>query len=193
MRTVLLTQAGVEPVSLDELKAHVQVEHDLDDALLTACQLAARVWVETHLRCALISQTFEGYLDCFPCGPIVLRHGALQSVDSVMYYDADGVEQTLDPSVYHVDTVRRPGRLYLRHGESWPATEFGRPNAVRVQFVAGFGDSPEDVPAPIKAAIKLLAGHMYAFREPEITGTVIARSGFAHEALLAPYRVMGVV
>lgn len=189
MRFDLLTPPAAEPVSLAELKAHCSVEHDLDDSLLTACQLAARVWVEHHCRRALVTQTFEGYRDTFPAGAeMMLGWGTLQAVDEVTYYDADGAEQTLDPAVYHVDTTRRPGRVWLRNGQTWPATEAGRPSAVRVQFAAGYGD-PADVPGTIKAAIKLLAAHLYANREPEITGTIVSRFTFAVEQLLAQHRL----
>jgi uncharacterized phiE125 gp8 family phage protein len=189
MRFVLLTPPAAEPLTLDELKAHCVVEHALDDALLTACGVAAREWCEDHCRRAFCTQTFDGYLDTFPCDrEMRLGKGTLQTVDQVTYYDVDGAEQTLGPAVYHVDTVRKPGRLWLRSGQTWPATESGRPNAVKVQFAAGFGDPP-DVPESIKSAIKLLVAHLYAQREPEITGTIISKVGFAVEALLAKHRL----
>ena len=192
MRFVLLTQPAAEPVSLTELRAHVQVEHSLDDALLTACGVAARVWAENHCRRVFVTQTFEGYCDEFPCSrELMLGHGTLQGVDSVTYFDADGAEQTLDPATYFVDTVRVPGRVWLKNGATWPATESGRPNAVKVQFVAGFGD-PADVPEPIKSAIKLLAASAYANREPEITGTIVSKIGLPVEALLGHYRILRV-
>jgi uncharacterized phiE125 gp8 family phage protein len=46
-----------------------------------------------------------------------------------------------------------------------------------------------EVPEDIKAAIKLLVGQMYAHREPEVTGTVVGKIGFAVDALLAPHRL----
>lgn len=188
MRFLLLTAPAAEPVSLAELKAHCGVEHSLDDTLLAACQLAARHWVESALRRVLVTQTFEGYLDHFPCGPVLqLGQGSLQTVDSVTYFDADGAEQTLSSAVYHVDTVRKPGRVVLAEGQSWPSTD-ARPNAVKVTFAAGFGDAA-DVPEPVKAAIKMLAAHLYTHREPEITGTIVSPIKFAVDALLAPYRL----
>lgn len=188
MRFELLTAPSAEPVSLAELKAHLTVEHDLDDGLIAACQLAARQWCENATRRAFVTQTFEGYVDAFPCArELLLGQGTLQTVDSVHYFDDSGDDVLLDPSTYHVDSVRKPGRLALAAGKSWPATDC-RPNAVRVTFAAGYGD-PEDVPETIKAAIKLLAAHLYAHREPEITGTIVSKIGFAVDALLAPHRL----
>lgn len=188
MRFVPTVAPAAEPVSLAEMKGHLIVEHDLDDGLISACQLAARQWIENATRRALVTQTFAGYDDCFPAGAALqLGRGTLQSVSEVRYFDASGVDAVLDPSTYHVDAVRIPGRLALVQGKTWPTTD-GRPNAVKVTFIAGFGDAA-DVPEPLKAAIKLLAAHLYAHREPEITGTIVSPLKFAVDALIAPYRI----
>lgn len=68
-------------------------------------------------------------------------------------------------------------------------------NELRVRYVAGYGDDPNEVPAAIRQAIMMLVGHMYENREgqptevkyqAQITG---ALPTFVHK-LAHPYRVM---
>jgi uncharacterized phiE125 gp8 family phage protein len=49
--------------------------------------------------------------------------------------------------------------------KQWPATAVGTINVAAVQFVAGYGAADTAVPDDIKAAIKLMLGHLYTNRE----------------------------
>ena len=117
----------------------------------------------------------------------------VQSVVSVDYLDPTGAPQTLDPSLYLLaDRMLAPVS-----GQTWPATLL-QPNAVRIQYIAGYTtpalpatDSVAavpagQVPAPIRAAIKLMLGTLYEGRECS------AAAGFAGAIgnLLATYRVI---
>src|SRR3974377_971688 len=66
MRLDLITPPAVEPVTLAEAKQHARVEYPDDDALITGMIVAARRMAETRLRSALITQTWNLYLDSFP-------------------------------------------------------------------------------------------------------------------------------
>lgn len=48
---------------------------------------------------------------------------------------------------------------------NWPIIRTWRPIPVEIDYVAGFGFHPDDVPRPLKQAILLLVGHWYANRE----------------------------
>ena len=61
-----LTEPAVEPVTLAEAKKHLRVEHDADDALITASIVAAREWCETYLDATLIHTQWQMTLDFFP-------------------------------------------------------------------------------------------------------------------------------
>jgi hypothetical protein len=106
--------------------------------------------------------------------------------NAVKYIDANGVQQTLDPSVYVVDNVREPARLQLAYGQSWPLTR-DQWDAVRVQYQVGWVDAPS-VPGPLKQAMLLLISQLYEHRTPEVAG-VITPVQFAFDALIAPYRL----
>lgn len=187
MELVLVTDAATEPVTTAEAKTHLRVDSSDDDTYIDTLVKSARLWVERTRGMGLITQTWDGSLDAFPRGAIVIPKYPLVSVTSVTYYDDDLVTSTVFSSAkYQVDTAKRPPRIVLKSGESWPGDALRLSSGVVVRFVAGYG-AASAVPADIKHAIKLLVGQMYTQREIEVTGTIVARFGFALDALLAPY------
>lgn len=106
---------------------------------------------EHKTRRAFITQTWAVTLDEFPPA-IKLPRSPVISVLSVKFYDANGVQQTLDPQDYQVDDKSEPGFVLPAPGRAWPETA-DRINAVEVQFTCGYGPSPTDVPAAIRQYI----------------------------------------
>lgn len=178
------------PVSLDEAKAHLRVEHDADDTLLAAGIAAAVAHLDGHAgilgRC-LVAQDWSLAIAGFGCGVIALPFPDAADV-AVSYYPADGSAETALPTtVYHLVDYAGGPALVLASGQSWPATSI-RPDAVTVTATYGYGTAA-DVPAAIKAAILLMVGDLYKVRETAAAGTVTAiPSSTTVEALLAPYR-----
>lgn len=164
--------------------------HNDEDALLSALITAARVTVETVTRRSFITQTWRLYLDRFPSERgIRLPHTPTQSVTHIKYYDTDGVQQTFNAARYWTDVVSAPARLSLKEGEDWEDTEPDRLNAVEITYLAGYGSAAEDVPAPIKHAIKLLVAHL--FENPDIVNAgQLSAIPMSIDYLLAPYRVI---
>jgi hypothetical protein len=188
-RTELVTPPAAEPISLDEAKLHLRGPSDLDDDLVSALIGTARQMIETRLRRAIITQTWDLYVDAWPYGggyynraireqgpgtpgwlptsggvPILLPRPRLQSVTSIEYVDPGGNSQTLDPSEYDV-SLGTPGRITPAYGRTWPSTR-NQVDAVKVRFVAGYGDATA-VPNCIKVGMKLLIGHLYENRGEE--------------------------
>lgn len=190
MGRVLVTPPATEPVTIAEAKAHVRVTSTDEDGLITALVLAAREQAEMFTRRALMLQTWRLTLDAFPLGdaPVWIPLPPLQSVVSVLYFDEGGVQQTLPPARYQVDTSTEPGRIAPAVDDAWPGTE-ERLNAVTIEFTAGFGTAQE-VPQSIKQAMLLLIGHWYEHRETVITGTIATSLPMAAEALLWSQRVL---
>ncbi len=186
--TRLITAPTAEPVSLTEAKAHLRVEHDLDNAFINSMILAARQYAEKICWGGFVTQTWELVRDSFPDHDyICLPKGTLASVTSVKYLESvAGVETTLSSAAYLVDTVSAPPRIRLAFDSTgWPTTRV-QYNAVVVRYVVGVAAG--EVPAPVKAAILLLMSNMYEFRTAEVLGTIIAKVGFTFDSLLAPYR-----
>ncbi|MCD1620958.1 head-tail connector protein [Salipiger manganoxidans] len=171
------------PVSLAEAKAHLRVDHDDQDDLITAQIKAATAYLDGYagiLGRALVTQTwrhdFAGFADrlALPVSPVT-------AIVSVSYFDVGNVVQTLDPSVCDLFTDARGAYVSLRPGQSWPAT-FYRPDAVSVTFTAGFGAA--DVPEPIRQAILLIVQRLFDGTDTSID---VAIDRTVH-ALIAPYR-----
>lgn len=162
----LVTAPTIEPITVDEAKDWARITDDTEDAVVERLITAARGFVEEITGRALITQTWDYYLDAFPCGlgTIDVPRPRLQSVTFVKYTDEDGVVQTLDAAEYTVDTKREPARIVPAYGESWPSIR-DVPNAVQVRFVAGYGAAAVSVPEQLRHAIGVLVATMYEQRE----------------------------
>lgn len=110
----------------------------------------------------------------FRAGAIIVPRPPLQSVDFIKYLDQNNVVQTLDPSLYVVDTANEPGRIVPAPNSNWPLTMISTRapviNAVQVQFKAGYGSAANSVPKVAKQALKLLVAHWYDNRSAAIAG-----------------------
>ncbi len=194
MKTVVvITPPVASAVSYETAKAHLRVDHDDDKAMIEGLIASAIQHIDGPagwLGRALVQQTLELRLDCFPWGEVQLPCPPYLSGLSVKYDDADGVEQTVDPAVYRVvGGGVGLSRLQLAYGQTWPAART-QSEAVRVRYDAGYGTAGEDVPAPITRAILLHIGALYDNREAltKSDGPVVPLP-MAYEALLAPYRI----
>jgi uncharacterized phiE125 gp8 family phage protein len=116
MALKLITAPAAEPVSTSEAKSHLRVDTTADDTYIGTLITVARQNVESHLRRALISQTWEVVLDAFPAGVIRLPKPPLASVTSIKYTDDEGNESTYSSANYVVDSDTEPGRVVLKSG-----------------------------------------------------------------------------
>jgi uncharacterized phiE125 gp8 family phage protein len=195
-----------EPVTLAEAKAWLRVDGSEENTLITGLIEAARHYVETFTHRALITQQFSLKLDGFPGGGrvhcwrivksrgdiiadrvIVLPRPPLASVQSITYIDEDGDEQTFSASAYHVDTASQPGRVVLDSDYDWPDID-DRPNAVSVNYTAGYGTS-SSVPQGLRTAIRFMVTHWFTNRTPVNIGNIVNTIPESAEALLWQYRI----
>lgn len=152
---ILVTPPAVLPVTLAEVKGDMNILHDDDDARLQDFIEAAVSdldgWRGSLGRC-LINQTWAQRFDGFPAGDVIRLPMPDVSQATVTYFDAANTQQTLAGSSYSVVADDYGPFLQLADGLSWPDT-FVRPDAVRVQFVAGYGAAAADVPAILRTAM----------------------------------------
>jgi uncharacterized phiE125 gp8 family phage protein len=193
MTLKLITAPAAEPVTLEQAKLHLRVDHSSDDTLITALITAAREGAEHITGRSLITQTWERVLDAFPAVEIELGRPPVASIVSVTYIDGAGTEQTLDAADYTLDSTTPPGWLLPSATlDVWPITD-DVANAVRVRFTAGYGADGTAVPSGITAWMLLRIGTLYKMREEIVAGVSVADlpGGYA-ERLLDPYRIWGV-
>lgn len=182
VRTVAPTAA---PVTLAEAKAHLRVtdsnEDDLIAALIDAAVSQLDGWNGILGRC-IVSQTWRQDMADFP-ETFRLPFPDVQSV-VIAYSDTANAAQTYSSANYHLVNAPGAGHILLDATASWPSV-YDKPNAVRVTMVCGFAT----VPPALKHAILLHVGAMYENRASQ---SATALMPFAYDALIGPFRVVGV-
>lgn len=164
----LKTAPAAEPITLADAKEHLRISNTAQDDYINALIDAAIDRVDgPHglIRRALITQSWYLKFCDWPLNDkIHIPLPPLQSITAITYYDTDNVQQTLATSVYDVITpTNGQGVVSLAEGQSWPSL-YDRPDAVSIDFIAGYGDAGSDLPSSVIHAIKLLIGDLYADR-----------------------------
>lgn len=194
-RPVSLVDDRVLPITLDDLKDQLRIEHDDFNRLLKRKIEAATNEAEQYLGSAIIHRSFTLTLDGFPSDSdgIELSNPPVVSITSAQYYDSDGVQQTLSSALYALHLQKPYPCIELVPDASWPDTQ-SRDDAVTVTYVAGYAAAADNVPPAISEAIVLRAATRTEMSEEEGTGTVLWRmsDGLAFESLLRPYRLFQV-
>lgn len=177
-------------VTLDEAKAHLRVDFDDDDDLITGLVAAATDVLDgpdRRLRRCIGVQVLQATLPGFPWAhSLRLPYGPVSAVNDITYIDVCGSEQHLDPDAYR---LLAGDRLQLKPYECWPRTRFCR-DPVQITYTAGYSDTP---PA-LKSAILLTVGDLYENREAQFV--LASKSGVVPnptvERLIAPFRLLRV-
>lgn len=186
MTPILLTGPAVEPLSLDETKTFLRIEHNDDDPLIAALIAGARIHIEAQSQAALITQDWRMVLDCWPRGGrITVRPGPLKSLNAARVRDFNGNPHAIDGQAFVPD----PGASTLAF-VPWAVPVPGRIAAgIELDVTVGFGDAASDVPQPLRQAVRLLVSHWYENRGLVSAGqTAVLPSTVV--ALIAPYRML---
>lgn len=169
MPVLVVNPPADTPVTLSEAKAHLRVDSNEENDLVSRLIGAATRYVEELAEVVLCDQQLRLYLDAFPAtGVILIPKGPVTTVASVKHVDANGQLQTISPSIYKADLVSDPARLVPAYGQTWPATR-SEVNAVQVDYLAGVEGIVVDPRA--KQAVLLLVGHWYEHREAVLVGS----------------------
>lgn len=143
MTSTLITPPALA-VDLAAAKEALRVDGDEQDALVEAWLRGIIDHAEHATQRSFIAQTWRTVLPGFPAA-LRLPSSPVISITSVKYIDTAGIEQTLPESAYYVaDDCLLPA-----YGTTWPATR-DQANAVTVEAVYGYGESPDDVPHGIR-------------------------------------------
>lgn len=187
MALVLRSGPLAEPVSVEEVKAHLRIDGGAEDALIASLILTSRLHIEAALGLALITQGWRLVLDAWPQNGIVaVPLSPVQSVSEIRVRDGAGAPVIADPEAYSLETTGRPQRI-VEMGAGLPRP--GRRVAgIEIDLVAGYGAAAADVPAPIRQALMLLIAHWYEHRDPFEIGATQTTVPGAVSRLLQPYR-----
>ncbi|MBZ9674548.1 head-tail connector protein [Mesorhizobium sp. ES1-1] len=192
----LVTAPATEPVSLADVKTYLRIDNSADDAVLTILIAACRRSAEEYTKRAFISQTWQLTMDRFgveivpPPGfhvaptpflvdgsqTIQLSRQPIQSITSIKTTDSANAETIVSTATYALD--KDAGRVLLNSGYSWP-TSLRANAAVKILFVAGYGDAAATVPEPIKQGI---LQHVAASYTAKVCGDIPEGSKSAYDA-----------
>lgn len=197
-----IVQPVVEPVSLVELKAHVRVETEDEDTYLLGLIMAARQYCETRIERCFVDTRLEMKLDTFPIGielplpmppfsPTPSRQAIEVSYLNVTLQELAVTEAapviTSQPGTFLAQRAATPAVLTPNVNGYWPVTGPIRA-AVTVRWWAGYGDSGQAVPRPIRHAILMLAASWYAQREAiVVNGSTSPPVPYGVDELLSMY------
>lgn len=192
-------------VPLAEMKRYLRVDNTDDDTLITDLIKSSAEVVKQYLKRPLISETFELYMDGFgdvenqgdenllrlgagehvASYPFVLGGGdyielpfpPIKSVTSITTYDRSNNATVFASTNYQVDELG--GRIYLNEGCTFPDNLRNR-ESIKIEFIAGYGDTDTSIPLPIKQVIKSHVACTYDCKDNcDITGN----------RTLAPYKL----
>lgn len=190
MPTLKITDAVAEPLTLADVKAWTRIDVPDDDALVSALMLpAARHAAEALMQRSIMPTQWRLALDAFPCGPIRLQYPQLISVQALKYWDIEGVEITVLPADYLLDTTSAPSWVAPVPGKTWPATQL-RINAVTLDYTAGWANAAA-VPTSIKQWIARHVATAYDNRQLMVQGQEL-RDLPGMDGLLAQHTVWGI-
>lgn len=187
LKPIRITPPATRLLTLAEAKAHCRVDHDDDDAVLSALALATERHldgIDGALGRALISQVWRQDFRSFS-DPLRLPFTDIRAVTTT-YRDADDVLRTVSASDYEIVEDEISPLVVLTPSFAPPALSQNRSAPVSVEFTTGFGSSPEDVPGPIRTAALMLVAHLYLNREAVAGAKTPTPYGF--DDLISPYR-----
>lgn len=173
MNPVVITPPSGPLVPLSDLKQHLRVLHDDDDALIMSYEAAAVSWLDGYsgvLGRAIQSQVWREAFPGWGCLRLALPD---VSAVTVTYNDANGVAQIVADA-----TFRGEGSVVIVD-----ATGPADATDIAVQYTCALPAG--DLPAIVQA-VKMLVGHWYVRREA--VGEAVSTIPLAAEILIGHKR-----
>lgn len=184
MTAMLITAPLKEPVTIDEMKTYLRIDQDAEDTLLRAFITTARVHLEHLTSRHFITQSWRVVIEA-PIGEqIRLPLQPIRVLTSIAILDRDGNLTDLGNGSLSIRSPRDPALLF--NGKALTLQQGQR---LQLDLVTGYGDEPQDVPEPLRLAIRMIAADWFEKRlvyEPD------AAPGLSQavQSLIAPYRVI---
>lgn len=181
-----ISEPSGEPLTLMEAAQHLkladtQAQADaLPDAdLIKGLVTASREVVENYTNRLLRQANYELSGDMLPGSVYIPKSPIVQTI--LVKYNSTTGEKTLDNTGYVLEGESEPAKLHInRLHDAAPLA-----NGAKIQFTAGYNEVPES----LKAAMKLIIGHLYENREAVVIGASANEVPLASEYLMQPYRV----
>lgn len=174
LRSLLVSQAGSEPVTAAEAKGQLSIaaSDTVHDARLGRLITAARQKYENDTQTNLLTGTYDDVFDRFyDRMRLVQRH--VTAVSSITYYDASNATQALSTDVYGFDSSLQEIRLDV--DQRWPDTK-ERWDAITVRYTTGYSVVPETA----KHAILLLVAFWFENADMIVSQNMVSMAAYEH-------------
>jgi len=153
-------------VSLDAAKLFLRVDHEDEDALIAELIDVAARQIEDRCGVSLITRPQRLTKAASPAGVYLTRYPIL-SIEAV----SDGeIALPID-----ADLRARPVLVRAQNAHT-----------LTVDFTAGYGEAPADIPTPLRQGVMLLLAHLFEYR----AGNPPPGFPMMVDALIQPYRGM---
>lgn len=169
-----------EPVTDDEAKLYLRVDHTLDDQIIRMMITAARSMVEAYTGQTLIEQKWRLTIDSgsinvvkIPLAPFVRLDGRPKKVRQ---------ERTIDIANYKILHDAGFAAVHL-------LANLHEREVLQLEFTVGYGPTADSVPAAFKQGILMLVAEMYENRAGANPGTTPVIINGAVKSLLDTHRV----
>ena len=185
MTVTIISPPLTQPVTLNQIKQHLRLDHTSDDDYLTELTGAATAHIEAHIGHCLINRTLRQYVDVLPSErTISVKAWPVSEILSITGYDTDGEPDVLPANAYTLKNLNGIAQVEIGNEASFENFI----NGLEIDFVSGHGDSSLDVPSNIIRAILVLIAHWYEFRGTLPAGDETALIPQGIDKLLAPVR-----
>ena len=175
-----------EPITIEEARAHLRVDHTDDDIYINALITAARTSAESYTQSSFFTQTWIKSMAFFT-DIIDLPRGIVQSIETIKYFDQDNTQQTVDDANYFLTSPSVTSQVQVI-ASGWPSSIYARNDSVQITYVTGH-TTVAAIPGDIKQALLMSIGHLYENRQDVIIGSQVNAMPMASKHLLTPHRV----
>lgn len=177
MSIAVIGPPAVEPVSTAEAKRHLRVESAAEDGVIAAIIIAARALVEAACGRALIHRRvietrIDWPIDAF--GRVALSLSPLATFHEARDQSNPGAASPIAGA--GVLTAADPPLV------SGVAQAIGPQRTLAVEYTAGYGANPADIPPALRQAVLMTVAALYAGRHGEVA---LAPNALA---LIAPFK-----
>ncbi len=217
MRIVQTAAPLREPVLLDEVKEHIRVDGDHDDATISSFIAASRAAVEATAGLYLVERNVDVYVDSWAelapelvpgrpnscwlqpgqdyvvpgsrvCSIVRLPVRPVAAVTSINLIDDEDAEIEWPTENYQLVPGLEPF-LCLASNAAWPSPN-RKFEGVKISATAGFGPNWNSVPEVIQQAVIMMATKLYVCRGDEAHSSANLLKSCGASGLLQSFRRM---
>lgn len=143
-----------EPLTLDQIKSFLRIDHDIEDQLLRSLLASATLHIEKCMERSLLTQTWEVIYKCQNNKYMFLPMGPVQEIELLQFYTQNNEYLEIDSSNYSISLDKN----YINFNTLFVADQ------LHIRYKAGFANTPEHIPEDIQIALLTYITTMYENR-----------------------------